>query len=141
MHRDLKPANILLDRNNVSKISDVGLSRLVPPNIADSITQCCMTAAAGTFCYIDLDPMVEDWPIQDTLSFAKLALRCCELRRRDRPDLDTEILPELQERSIRINWLYQFTGSKSSKLVFKSGASVCETTNAISFYCKKCPTY
>lgn len=146
VHRDLKPANILLDRNNVSKISDVGLSRLVPPNIADSITQCCMTAAAGTFCYIDpeyqqtgmlgtksdiyslgivllqiitakpamglthhvetaiendqfidiLDPTVEDWPIQDTLSFANMALRCCELRRRDRPDLDTEILPELQ---------------------------------------------
>ncbi|KAL8466247.1 hypothetical protein ACS0TY_035381 [Phlomoides rotata] len=146
VHRDLKPANILIDRNNVSKISDVGLSRLVPPNVADTITQCCMTAAAGTFCYIDpeyqqtgmlgtksdvyslgivllqiitakpamglthhvesaiendqfidiLDPTVEDWPIQDTLSYAKLALRCCELRRRDRPDLDTEILPELQ---------------------------------------------
>nr|CAD1824248.1 unnamed protein product [Ananas comosus var. bracteatus] len=30
VHRDLKPANILLDRNYVSKISDVGLARLVP---------------------------------------------------------------------------------------------------------------
>lgn len=145
VHRDLKPANILLDRNYVSKISDVGLSRLVPPDVADSITQCCMTAAAGTFCYIDpeyqqtgmlgtksdvysfgvvllqiltakpamglthivdtaiengkfaevLDQTVKDWPVEAALAMAKLALHCCELRKRDRPDLDSVILPEL----------------------------------------------
>lgn len=53
VHRDLKPANILIDRNYVSKISDVGLARLVPPSVADNVTQCRMTATAGTFCYID----------------------------------------------------------------------------------------
>ncbi|KAH7651933.1 Non-specific serine/threonine protein kinase protein, partial [Dioscorea alata] len=53
VHRDLKPANILLDRNYVSKISDVGLARLVPPSVADSVTQYRMTSTAGTFCYID----------------------------------------------------------------------------------------
>lgn len=53
VHRDLKPANILLDKNYVSKIGDVGLSRLVPPSVADKVTQYRMTAAAGTFCYID----------------------------------------------------------------------------------------
>lgn len=145
VHRDLKPANILLDRNCVSKISDVGLARLVPPSVADSITQCCMTAAAGTFCYIDpeyqqtgmlgtksdvysfgvvllqiltakppmglthqvetamekgrisevLDQTVKDWPVEEALAMAKLALHCCELRKRDRPDLDSVILPEL----------------------------------------------
>ncbi|KAK7271989.1 hypothetical protein RJT34_28304 [Clitoria ternatea] len=42
-----------------------------------------------------LDPNVTDWPIEDTLSFSKLALKCCELRKRDRPDLCSVILPEL----------------------------------------------
>lgn len=145
VHRDLKPANILLDHNYVSKIGDVGLARLVPPSVADSVTQYHMTAAAGTFCYIDpeyqqtgmlgvksdiysfgvlllqlitarspmglsyqveeaiehdkfpeiLDPTITDWPIEDTLGLAQLALKCCELRKRDRPDLRTVLMPEL----------------------------------------------
>nr|XP_011468522.1 PREDICTED: U-box domain-containing protein 52-like [Fragaria vesca subsp. vesca] len=53
VHRDLKPGNILLDHNYVSKISDVGLGRLVPQSVADSVTQYRMTSTAGTFCYID----------------------------------------------------------------------------------------
>ncbi|KAH0899979.1 hypothetical protein HID58_049547 [Brassica napus] len=53
VHRDLKPANILLDKNYVSKISDVGLARLVPASVANNVTQYHMTSAAGTFCYID----------------------------------------------------------------------------------------
>lgn len=145
VHRDLKPANILLDRNYVSKISDVGLARLVPSSVADSVTQYRMTSTAGTFCYIDpeyqqtgmlgiksdiyslgvmllqiitakppmglthhversiesgtfedmLDPAVPDWPVEDALKFAKLALQCAEMRRKDRPDLGKEVLPEL----------------------------------------------
>lgn len=146
VHRDLKPANILLDRNYVSKISDVGLARLVPPSVADTVTQYRMTSTAGTFCYIDpeyqqtgmlgvksdvyslgiiflqiltgrqpmglthhveramengmfsqiLDPVVHDWPVEEALRLAKIALKCAELRRKDRPDLGKVVLPELE---------------------------------------------
>ncbi|XP_059461057.1 U-box domain-containing protein 35-like [Corylus avellana] len=46
IHRDLKPANILLDRNLVSKIGDVGLSMILH---SDS----CDTGPVGTLSYID----------------------------------------------------------------------------------------
>lgn len=144
VHRDLKPANILLDRYYVSKISDVGLAKLVPAP-ANNVTQYHQTAAAGTFCYIDpeyqqtgllgvksdvyalgvmllqiltsrppiglslqveeaieegtfsevLDPAVIDWPVEEALSLAKMALNCCEMRKKDRPDLGSVVLPEL----------------------------------------------
>ncbi|KAL0327464.1 UNVERIFIED_CONTAM: U-box domain-containing protein 34 [Sesamum angustifolium] len=111
VHRDLKPANILLDRNYTCKISDVGLARLVPPSVADSVTQYHMTSAAGTppmglthqvekaiekGTFADfLDPSVPDWPIEETLDYAKMALKCAELRKKDRPDLAKDILPQL----------------------------------------------
>ncbi|XP_042386522.1 U-box domain-containing protein 51-like [Zingiber officinale] len=167
VHRDLKPGNILLDRSFVSKISDVGLARLVPPSVANSVTQYRMTATAGTFCYIDpeyqqsgmlgtksdvysigiillqlvtgkapmglthcvesaiekgtfeqvLDPSVPDWPVEEALSLAKLALRCSELRRKERPDLGKVILPEL-------NRLREFAeGSIQQDSIFGASAS------------------
>ncbi|KAK6941212.1 Serine-threonine/tyrosine-protein kinase, catalytic domain [Dillenia turbinata] len=145
VHRNLKPANLLLDSNFVSKIGDVGLARLVPPSIANSVTQYHTASTAGTFCYIDpeyqqtgilrtksdvyslgivllqlitakppigltyqvhsaiekgnfaeiLDPSVPDWPLEETLRFAKLGLQCAEMRHKDRPDLGKVVLPEL----------------------------------------------
>ncbi|KAI3519597.1 hypothetical protein L1887_08810 [Cichorium endivia] len=53
VHRDLKPANILLDRNLVSKIGDVGLSTMLQSDPYSTTTVYKDTSPAGTFCYID----------------------------------------------------------------------------------------
>ncbi|MQL94239.1 hypothetical protein Taro_026890 [Colocasia esculenta] len=172
VHRDLKPANILLDRNYVSKISDVGLARLVPPSIADAVTQYHMTSTAGTFCYIDpeyqqtgmlgiksdiyslgimllqmitarspmglahhvqraidrgvfeemLDSTVPDWPVEEALSYARIALQCAELKRKDRPELATVVLPELNRlRKLGDDW--EATNCFSSGTGYSSAGS------------------
>ncbi|KAL6996079.1 hypothetical protein U1Q18_006215 [Sarracenia purpurea var. burkii] len=166
VHRDLKPANILLDQNYVSKISDVGLARLVPPSVADDVTQYRMTSTAGTFCYIDpeyqqtgmlgvksdvyslgivllqlltakpamglahhvgrsiekgtfgeiLDPSEPDWPVKEALCLAEVAVQCAELRRKDRPDLGKEVLPEL-------NRLRELAEESMSHFMFMLGST------------------
>ncbi|KAI4978620.1 hypothetical protein ZWY2020_015373 [Hordeum vulgare] len=54
IHRDLKPENVLLDRNLVSKIGDVGLSTLMPPReTLSNRTMYKNTGLAGTLFYLD----------------------------------------------------------------------------------------
>ncbi|CAI6005666.1 unnamed protein product [Closterium sp. NIES-65] len=60
VHRDLKPANILLDKNLVAKLADVGLARLMPANDDSSgngnavmRTYARESVAVGTFAYMD----------------------------------------------------------------------------------------
>ncbi|XP_077235351.1 U-box domain-containing protein 35-like [Tasmannia lanceolata] len=146
VHRDLKPANILLDRNFVSKIGDVGLSTLLPAANPSMSTMGKDTAPVGTLCYIDpeyqrsglvtpksdvyafgmvilqlltakspmalahivetslqegclldiLDSEAGNWPLEETQELAVLGLSCAELRRIDRPDLMTQVLPMLE---------------------------------------------
>ncbi|URD74318.1 Universal stress protein family [Musa troglodytarum] len=48
VHRDLKPANILLDRNHLRKISNIGPARLFLPSVANQVTRYLMTSTAGT---------------------------------------------------------------------------------------------
>ena len=49
----------------------------------------------GSFADI-LDKSVTDWPLVETEELARIALKCSKLRCRDRPDLDTEVLPVLK---------------------------------------------
>ncbi|KAL0733392.1 hypothetical protein Bca4012_009602 [Brassica carinata] len=53
VHRDLKPGNILLNRNYVSKIADVGLAKLVTDVAPDNVTTYRHSLLAGTLHYID----------------------------------------------------------------------------------------
>ncbi|XP_076894117.1 U-box domain-containing protein 35-like isoform X2 [Bidens hawaiensis] len=146
IHRDLKPANILLDRNLVSKIGDVGLSTMLQSDFSSTSTIYKDTSPAGTLCYIDpeyqrtglvstksdvyalgmvilqlltarpaialthavetafendelagmLDPDAGEWPVEETKELAVLGLSCAELRRKDRPDLNNQVLPVLE---------------------------------------------
>jgi serine/threonine protein kinase len=177
VHRDLKPGNILLGADFVSKIGDVGLSRIIPRSIDDAaVTQYRETAAAGTFCYIDpeyqktglvctksdvyalgviylqlitgreamglaytvsdaleegtfdelLDASVTGWPVQEAREFAELAVKCCEMRRKDRPDLESVVLPELirlhrlvtsEDSSPSTDQVHQRSASEKVKLI------------------------
>lgn len=153
VHRDIKPGNILLDRNYVSKISDVGLAKLLAEVVPDNITEYRESVLAGTLHYMDpeyqrtgtvraksdvyafgvitlqlitgrharglilivedaitngsfrdfLDASAGDWPLDETLELAQIALKCTALRCRDRPELDTEVLPLLERFSNAAN--------------------------------------
>ncbi|CAH8385973.1 unnamed protein product [Eruca vesicaria subsp. sativa] len=43
-----------------------------------------------------LDKKAGDWPMEETRKLAALALYCTEIRAKDRPDLETQILPMLE---------------------------------------------
>uniref|UniRef100_A0A0E0CI05 RING-type E3 ubiquitin transferase n=1 Tax=Oryza meridionalis TaxID=40149 RepID=A0A0E0CI05_9ORYZ len=90
VHRDLKPANILLNKNYVGKIGDAGFAKLISDLVPDWQTENGMLADI-------LDKSQTDWPLVEAEMLAKLGLRCTALKCRERPGLESEVLPKLQE--------------------------------------------
>lgn len=175
VHRDLKPANILLDRNYVGKVGDVGFAKFVSDLVPDWQTEYKDTIVAGTLYYTDpeyqqtgtvrpksdvfalgvvilqlltgrrpdglvasaenavrngrladiLDWSQAGWPLAEAEVFARLGLRCAALRCRDRPDLESEVLPELDEILHRITFAVSL---RSPKLTSVPSHFVCPIT-------------
>ncbi|KAK8465422.1 hypothetical protein PHAVU_009G079300 [Phaseolus vulgaris] len=126
VHRDLKPSNILVDRNYYHMTSAAGTFCYIDPEYQQTgmltpksdiyslgimllqiITakppmglahQVRKAVEKGRLEEV-LDPVITDWPMEEALSYAKLALKCVQLSKKDRPNLATELLPELNRLS------------------------------------------
>lgn len=141
VHSDLKASNIILDGNNVAKLSGFGVCRMFIDEFRNTTTLYRHTHPKGSFAYIDpeyvmtgdltpqsdvysfgvvllrlltgrpgfgllkdvqravekgcleamLDSSAGDWPAMQAEQLARVGLRCCEIRRKNRPDLQTEV--------------------------------------------------
>lgn len=61
-----------------------------------AITEVVETAIEYKSLQQILDKNAGDWPLDEALELATLGLKCAEFRRRDRPDLEKDVLPELE---------------------------------------------
>ncbi|XP_048531037.1 U-box domain-containing protein 33-like [Triticum urartu] len=146
VHSDLKASNILLDGNNVAKLSGFGVCRMVTDEFRDTTTLYRHTHPKGSFVYIDpeyvmtgdltplsdvysfgivllrlltgrpgfgllrdvqravekgclgaiLDSSAGGWPAMQAEQLARVGLKCCEIRRKNRPDLQKEVWTVLE---------------------------------------------
>ncbi|VAI19655.1 unnamed protein product [Triticum turgidum subsp. durum] len=146
VHSDLKASNILLDGNNVAKLSGFGVCRMVTDEFRDTTTLYRHTHPKGSFVYIDpeyvmtgdltplsdvysfgivllrlltgrpgfgllrdvqravekgclgaiLDSSAGGWPAMQAEQLARVGLKCCEIRRKNRPDLQNEVWTVLE---------------------------------------------
>ncbi|KAF8753209.1 hypothetical protein HU200_011656 [Digitaria exilis] len=146
VHSDLKASNILLDGNNVAKLSGFSVSQILTDQFKATTTLYRYTHPKCSFVYIDpeylisgdltpqsdvysfgivllrlltgrsgfgllqevqqavekgcmqtiLDSSAGEWPAMYAEHLAELGLRCCRIRRKNRPDLQTEIWTVLE---------------------------------------------
>ncbi|KAI3814472.1 hypothetical protein L1987_14112 [Smallanthus sonchifolius] len=70
------------------------LVTLLQPKVVISKVESAVNS--GTLFDI-LDDSIPDWPLAKVTELTQLGLQCCSLRCRDRPNLDTEVLPVLKK--------------------------------------------
>ncbi|KAJ1289029.1 hypothetical protein BS78_02G134600 [Paspalum vaginatum] len=146
VHSDLKASNILLDGNNIAKLSGFGVCQILTDQFKATTTLYRYTHPKGSFVYIDpqylvsgdltplsdvysfgiillrlltgrsgfgllkevqqavekgclqaiLDSSAGEWPAVYAEQLAQVGLKCCEIRRKNRPDLQTEVWTVLE---------------------------------------------
>ncbi|XP_039807948.1 U-box domain-containing protein 33-like isoform X2 [Panicum virgatum] len=163
VHSDLKASNILLDGNNIAKLSGFGVSQILTDQFKATTTLYRYTHPKGSFVYIDpeylisgdltpqsdvysfgivllrlltgrsgfgllkevqqamekgclqaiLDSSAGEWPAMYAEQLAELGLRCCKIRRKNRPDLQTEAWTVLEP-------MFKYASTMLCSLSFKS---------------------
>ncbi|WVZ63210.1 hypothetical protein U9M48_012859 [Paspalum notatum var. saurae] len=146
VHSDLKASNILLDGNNIAKLSGFGVCQILTDQFKARTTLYRYTHPKGSFVYIDpqylvsgdltplsdvysfgiillrlltgrsgfgllkevqqavekgclqaiLDSSAGEWPAVYAEQLAQVGLKCCDIRRKNRPDLQTEVWTVLE---------------------------------------------
>jgi serine/threonine protein kinase len=71
-----------------------------------------------------LDPMAGSWPISEAMEMATMAIHCSELKRKNRPCLEDDILPKLLK-------LRSFADDHVAQMAWSSMQTVSEPSRAV----------
>ena len=120
IHRDIKPDNILLDENNIVKITDFGISALINSNINNNNYNkdlFCQNTVVGPLNYIS--PEIKEGKEQDfKCDIYSLGITIFYLMNYNLPHYDEEVDGELQRKS-NDNFLNPIYSFELRKLIMK----------------------